>query len=991
MISKIIFIFFLFIYLINGACNGPDTQTDLKPWSYGTSWNTGKYPVNGEDVVLKNGTKLLLDMSTARLNTLTIQAGAALVFSSRHGPIELIASAIYVEGRLDIGDDNCRYTGSATITLTGQDGVGYSDKDFGQKFLGVMAGGSLEVHGYLTYPIPSWVKLTKTVSSVDNIINVDTDVSQWPIGSTIVIGSTDYDMYQSEQAKIVSCPTCTAYQLKLNKTLDYYHFGAITYGIDQRAEVGLLTKNIVFRGEMQPSCNGSKLCTYFNFDAFGGHVMIMKDFGSAHIQGAEFYNMGQTYHLARYPIHFHMCGDVDTGKYAAWPSFVKDNSIHHTFSRCLTIHGTSGLIVVNNFAFDNIGHCYFFEDGSEQRNYLDSNVGLLTKSGYVLPSDRNCDVCYFVTPTDYNGNPTSCSECNGVSTFWITNPNNYFRNNIAGGSERNGFWFLFPPNPSGLSEPLYPNVHPDRTTLGSFVSNKAHSNVNTGLNIDQSQQIVQPSSSLPYQYMSLTYGRYKPRVDPTNWDSARAPAYFYDFTAYKNKWIGLWARGGDLIFDGCKFSDNAISATLAQEGVMPADYGSSQVIKNSIFVAESDNIGQASNGINTYGGRTIPAYQQLNQKGVEVYDGPTAVSNCAFHNFKSDGVRNMSAIAWFNNDEWYFNPRNSFWGLSFNNTNLRVYNPWFSVPGDGYKNQIFRDVDGTITGYANSYVVPNNLYFYSDKTVNNQYTALWNMSITREKVASVFVYNKNLGGSKFPTGVSGMFVIRDEYPKYRHGLLGVPNSSPRDTFMPLLYTGKSYTMHFTHPTPPYLQIQQTNFDKGDSVVIGICYPTWGVTFNIIKQQVIPGQEWRTDNPTSTVKLVSSLYTVQNDATGNSAYYDSSTGLLFLRFIQNTASQWANYCPDGGCESFIIKITGSGVNTNTGDCSALAYPKYSKMESNTVRGVCDDPLVFLDECGVCGGDGTSCKQSKTNESSSNKSMTSLFITLVFSMISLFLLN
>ncbi|KAF2078654.1 hypothetical protein CYY_000025 [Polysphondylium violaceum] len=987
MITKILSILFLFIYLINAQCNGPDTQSDLKPWSYGTSWITGRYPVNGEDVVLKNGTKLLLDVSTARLNTLTIQAGAALVFSSRNGPIELIANAIIVQGRLDIGDDNCRYNGTATITLTGQDGVGYSNPDFGQKFLGVMAGGKLEIHGQMTYPIPTWVKLAKTATSADNIINVDTDVSKWPVGSTIVVGSTDFDMYQSEQAKIVACPTCTAYQIKLNKTLDYYHFGAITYGIDQRAEVGLLTKNIVIRGEMQPSCNGSKLCAFFNFDTFGGHVMIMKDFGSAHIQGVELYNMGQTYHLARYPIHFHMCGDVDTGNYASWPSFVKDNSIHHTFSRCLTIHGTSGLVVVNNFAYDNIGHCYFFEDGSEQRNYLDSNVGLLTKSGYVLPSDRNCALCSFVTPTDFNGQPTSCSECNGVSTFWITNPNNYFRNNIAGGSERNGFWFLFPPNPSGLSEPLYPNVHPDRTPLGSFVSNKAHSNVNTGLNIDQSQQIVQPSASLPYQYMSLTYGRYKPRVDPTNWDSARAPAYFYDFSAYKNKWIGLWARGGDLIFDNCKFADNAISATLAQEGTMPADYGSSQSIKNSIFVAESENIGQASNGINTYAGRTIPAYQQMNQKGVEVYDGPTSVSNSVFYNYNTDGIRNISAIAWFNNDDWYFNPRNSFYGNSFVNSNLRVYNPWFSVPGDGYKNQVFRDIDGTVTGSQNSYVVPNNLYFTSSKST---FKSNWNMSVTTEKVASFFIYNKNLAASKIPSGVSGVIMIRDEYPKYRHALFGVPNNSPRDTFMPLVYAGKSYTMHFTHPTPPYLQIQQTNFDQGDSVVVGICYPTWGVTFNIIKQQVIPGQEWRTDNPTSTVKLGSSLWAVQNDATGTTAFYDSSTGLLFLRFIQNTASQWANYCPDAGCESFIIKITGSGVNTNTGDCSAAAYPLYAKLQ-NQNNGACDGEL---DECGVCNGDGRSCVKgdsSKTNQSNSKKSLISFVITFLFSLFSIFLLN
>ena len=47
--------------------------------------------------------------------------------------------------------------------------------------------------------------------------------------------------------------------------------------------------------------------------------------------------------LGRYPIHFHMCEDVD-GDEATRP-WIKHNSIHHSNSRCVTIHGTHGLIV----------------------------------------------------------------------------------------------------------------------------------------------------------------------------------------------------------------------------------------------------------------------------------------------------------------------------------------------------------------------------------------------------------------------------------------------------------------------------------------------------------------------------------------------------------------------------------------------------------------------------------------------------------------------
>lgn len=49
--------------------------------------------------------------------------------------------------------------------------------------------------------------------------------------------------------------------------------------------------------------------------------------------------------MGHYPVHFHMNGDVDEmGGYDP-PTFVSDLSIHHSFSRCVTIHGSNGLLV----------------------------------------------------------------------------------------------------------------------------------------------------------------------------------------------------------------------------------------------------------------------------------------------------------------------------------------------------------------------------------------------------------------------------------------------------------------------------------------------------------------------------------------------------------------------------------------------------------------------------------------------------------------------
>lgn len=50
------------------------------------------------------------------------------------------------------------------------------------------------------------------------------------------------------------------------------------------------------------------------------------------IENAEFYNCGQAFKLGRYPIHFHMIGNVAK-------SYIKNNSIHQTYNRAVTIHG----------------------------------------------------------------------------------------------------------------------------------------------------------------------------------------------------------------------------------------------------------------------------------------------------------------------------------------------------------------------------------------------------------------------------------------------------------------------------------------------------------------------------------------------------------------------------------------------------------------------------------------------------------------------------
>lgn len=56
----------------------------------------------------------------------------------------------------------------------------------------------------------------------------------------------------------------------------YLHVGEEIDGVDMRAEVGLLSRNIVVMGEMEAGCYpySNHVCSFFDFDTFGGHIKV---------------------------------------------------------------------------------------------------------------------------------------------------------------------------------------------------------------------------------------------------------------------------------------------------------------------------------------------------------------------------------------------------------------------------------------------------------------------------------------------------------------------------------------------------------------------------------------------------------------------------------------------------------------------------------------------------------------------------------------------
>jgi cell migration-inducing and hyaluronan-binding protein len=326
----------------------------------------------------------------------------------------------------------------------------------------MLMGGTLNLHG----PEKStWTKLAKTAEAGSTSIEV-LNAADWRAGEEIVLASTDFDPRQAERRTISAIRGNT---ITLDKKLDYMHFGKITFDVDERGEVGMLTRNI----KLQASADAEQ-------SFFGGHVMAMSG-SKMYVEGVEFNRMGQNLTLARYPIHWHLIGDAQ-GQY------IRNAAIHDTYNRCVTVHGTNYLQVENNVTYNTVGHCFFMEDGIEHGNQFVHNLAIQTKCHTTKPcvptvlaaagETANFDDRQAVRANGQASKDVLIPSDNTVSSYWITNPDNVYRDNVAAGSDVTGFWMSLPEHPIGKFEgtELSKTIWPRRTPFKEFKGNVGHSN-----------------------------------------------------------------------------------------------------------------------------------------------------------------------------------------------------------------------------------------------------------------------------------------------------------------------------------------------------------------------------------------------------------------------------------------------------------------------------------------------------------------------------------
>ena len=242
----------------------------------------------------------------------------------------------------------------------------------------------------------------------------------------------------------------------------------------------------------------------------------------------------------------------------------------------MTVHGTNFLRVENNVTYNTVGHCFFLEDGIEHGNEFIKNLAIQTKCHPTLEcvptnlaANGERDSKYAnrqaYREMSFHGKNTLLPSDNTVASFWITNPDNSFIDNVAAGSDENGFWLSLPEHPQGKfkDSEVSKTIWPRRTPLRAFRGNVAHSNFD-GFMFDRNI------------YEDNTFGLatipFLPLENPADLESEVVETHFESLTSYKNRNGGLWGRGDLFVYSDLKLADNAIGMTHAA-----GDIGSERV------------------------------------------------------------------------------------------------------------------------------------------------------------------------------------------------------------------------------------------------------------------------------------------------------------------------------------------------------------------------------------------------------------------------------
>ncbi len=619
------------------------------------------------------------------------------------------------------------------------------DNNF-SKGIDVLAGGSLIMNGAKGVPAYggiSWTTLAAPAGSHvpgakapvpdagSRTLYLSADVTQgkgpqgeaegWQAGDWIVVATTDYVPFHSEFVQIGEVKRGGIKGAKstiiLKQPLKYYHFGSLppspanatcpdpfypkytsnsdqpaflcdgadrNFGVDERAEVGLISRNITLTSITAPPPPFTELPPApMSGVHWGGEIKIHQGFEKVLIQGVRLSKFGKD-KFGSYPIHFHQVGDAGN------KPVINADSVDHSYNKCVTIHATSNLTISNMVCARIVGHIFYEElnsagetnPASDSDIVFDHDLGIGAMSNsfdiYKSASKSRQEMIdqYWWAGDNLTNNPNSSAYINydgfnipdtdnqmqlthggcfrpgtlpgqeglwiqdgglpctstryyiePASGFWIQNPGTVLTNDAIAGCQGDGvgYWWVPPSsaiNVEGIGHP----VNLTYASLGTVKDDRSsacyHAYFAEGENGVVSGQLtpVKDEKNPPEQAFES-----KPNVI----------SHFEGLTATHDRFRAFWIRGTAAWFvlkDG-HFADNNRGATMLTSGGVDGNGpGIWDLIEDSVFVGESKNSV----------GRWGPCPETLGQNtgwkfGCIDYSHPQTVSTNSVHSGELDG------------------------------------------------------------------------------------------------------------------------------------------------------------------------------------------------------------------------------------------------------------------------------------------------------------------------------------------------------------------
>src|SRR5580658_4066673 len=200
-------------------------------------------------------------------------------------------------------------------------------------------------------------------------------------------------------------------------------------------------------------------------------------------------------------------------------------------------------------------------------------------------------------------------------------------------------------------------------------------------------------------------GGYISLTNPADANSPQVESVVEDFTSYKIRNSGIWARGEMHVFKNLKMADNAIGYTHAS-----GNFGQSAFTSRMV---DSRFVGKARTTATPKRRRKRLTAADFPIRGYEFYDFRHELDNVTFVNFQDNATRKTGAISYLLYTSFGMSSNNTVQRAKFINAKPVYFPPMeFKWSNDDYGNgsyqtSVFHDVDGSVSGVPNSYILIN--------------------------------------------------------------------------------------------------------------------------------------------------------------------------------------------------------------------------------------------------------------------------------------------